>query len=161
MFCKVNTIQRHFLIWPLSQVLLLVKNLPVNAGDVRDEGSTPGSGRSPGGGHGNPLQNSCLENPMDRGTWWATVNGAAKGWTWTWLKWLSMQHAHTKQINYPHCYQGGICSEELGTYGLQVATGDLDHHPSLTHTAKFQPRLSEATIAGSRLDGPEDVGKEF
>ena len=51
--------------------------------------------------------------------------------------------------------------EELGTYGLQVATGDLDHHPSLTHTAKFQPRLSEATIAGSRLDGPENVGKEF
>ena len=44
---------------------LVVKNLPTNAGDLRDSGSTPGSGRSPGGGHGNPLQYSCLENPMD------------------------------------------------------------------------------------------------
>ena len=45
----------------------MVKNPPANAGDIRDVGSTPGSGRSPGGGHGNPLQCSCLENPMDRG----------------------------------------------------------------------------------------------
>ena len=50
-----------------------VKNLPAKAGDIRDMGSIPGSGRSPGGGHGNPLQYSCLENPMDRGAWWATV----------------------------------------------------------------------------------------
>ena len=47
----------------------MVKNLPVNAGDVRDKGSISGLGRSPGGGHGNPLQYSCLENPMDRGAW--------------------------------------------------------------------------------------------
>ena len=47
----------------------MVKNLSVNAGDVRDVGSIPGSGRSPGGRHGNPLQYSCLENPMDRGAW--------------------------------------------------------------------------------------------
>ena len=45
----------------------MVKNPPANAGDIRDEGSIPGLGRSPGGGHGNPLQYSCLENPMDRG----------------------------------------------------------------------------------------------
>ena len=50
-----------------SQVVLVVKNLPANSGDVRDTGSFPGSGRSPGEGHGNPLQYSCLENPMDRG----------------------------------------------------------------------------------------------
>ena len=50
----------------------------VNAGDVRDTGSIPGSGRSPGGEHGNPLQYSCLENSMDRGTWWATVHEVAK-----------------------------------------------------------------------------------
>ena len=56
-----------------SQMVLVVKNLPANAGDVRDVGSIPGLGRFPGGGHGNPLQNSCLENPMDRGAWWATV----------------------------------------------------------------------------------------
>ena len=49
-------------------------NLPINAGDVRDAGSIPGSGSSPGGGHSNPLQHSCLENPMDRGAWQATVH---------------------------------------------------------------------------------------
>ena len=52
-----------------SQVVLVVKNLPANAGDVRDLSSIPGLGRSPGGGHGHPLQYSCLENPMDRGAW--------------------------------------------------------------------------------------------
>ena len=56
-----------------SQVALVVKNLPANAGDLRDSGSIPGLGRSPGGGHGNPLQYSCLENLKDRGTWWAIV----------------------------------------------------------------------------------------
>ena len=56
----------------------LIKNLPANAGDARDSGSIPGSGRSPGEGHANPLQHSCLENPMDRGAWWATVHGIAK-----------------------------------------------------------------------------------
>ena len=57
-----------------SQVALVVKNLPANAGDIRDTGSIPGLGRSPGGGHGRPLQYSCLENPMDRGAWQATVD---------------------------------------------------------------------------------------
>ena len=56
-------------------MVLVVKNLPANAGDIRDMGSIPGSGRSPGGGHGNPLQYFCLENPMDRGAWWVTVHG--------------------------------------------------------------------------------------
>ena len=60
-------------IWA-SQVALVVKNLPANAGDLRDVGSSPGLGRSPGGGHGNPLQYSCLENPMDRGAWQALVH---------------------------------------------------------------------------------------
>ena len=64
-----------------SQVALMVKNPPANAGDGRDTGSIPGSGRSPGGRHGNPLQYSCLENPMDRGTWKATVHRVAKSWT--------------------------------------------------------------------------------
>ena len=57
-----------------SQVVLVVKNPPVNTGNIRDTGSIPGSGRSPGGGHGNPLQYSCLENPMDRGAWQAAVH---------------------------------------------------------------------------------------
>ena len=64
-----------------SQVALVVKNLPANAGDPRDEGLIPVWGRSPGGGHGNPLQYSCLENPMDREAWWATFHGAAKSQT--------------------------------------------------------------------------------
>ena len=55
-----------------------VKNPPANAGDIRDVSSIPGSGRSPGIGHGNPLQYSCLENPKDRGAWWATVHGVTK-----------------------------------------------------------------------------------
>ena len=53
----------------------MVKNPPANSGDIGDAGLIPGSGRSPGEGHGNPLQSSCLENPMDRGAWWATVHG--------------------------------------------------------------------------------------
>ena len=53
--------------------MLVVKDLPVNAGDIRDVGLIPESERSSGGGHGSPLQYSCLENPMDRGAWWAAV----------------------------------------------------------------------------------------
>ena len=60
---------------------LVIRSLHVSAGDLRDAGSIPGSGRSPGGGNGNPLQCSCLENPMDRGAWWATVHGATKSQT--------------------------------------------------------------------------------
>ena len=60
---------------------LVVKNLPANAGDVRDVVPTPGLGRSPGGEHGNPLQYSCLENPMDRGAWQAMVHSFTKSWT--------------------------------------------------------------------------------
>ena len=61
-----------------SQVETVVKNSPANSGDMRDPGSIPGSGRSPGGGHGNPLQYSCLKNPVDRGALWATVHGIAQ-----------------------------------------------------------------------------------
>ena len=64
-----------------SQGVLVVKNPPANAGDARDMGLIPGLGRSPGVGNGNPLQYSGLENPMDRGAWWATVHSIAKSWT--------------------------------------------------------------------------------
>ena len=64
-----------------SQVVLVVNNLPTSAGHVRDVGSIPGSGRSHGGGSGNPLQDSCLENSMDRGAWRATVHVVAKSQT--------------------------------------------------------------------------------
>ena len=59
-------------------MVLVVKNPPANAGDT---GSIPGLGRPPGGGNGNPLQYSCLENPMDRGAWWATVHGVSMSQT--------------------------------------------------------------------------------
>ena len=61
--------------------MVVVKNPPANAGNVRDTGSIPGWGRSPGGEHGNLLQYSCLENPMDRGVWRAAVHGVAKSQT--------------------------------------------------------------------------------
>ena len=63
-----------------SQVVLVAKNPPANAGDIRDSGSIPGCGRSPGEGHGNPLQYSCLENPMDRRAWQAAVHRVTKSW---------------------------------------------------------------------------------
>ena len=59
----------------------VVKNLPANAGDTRDVGLIPGSGRSPGGGQGNPVQYCGLENPMDRGTWQATIHRVTKNQT--------------------------------------------------------------------------------
>ena len=67
------------IVWP-SQVALVMKNLPPNEGDVRDADSIPGSGIL-GGGHSKPLQYSCLEHSMDRGTWWATVHGVTKSLT--------------------------------------------------------------------------------
>ena len=72
-----------------SQAALVVKNTPAKAGDLRATGSIPGSGRSLGGGHGNPLQYSCLGNLMNRGAWKAMVHSAAKSRTR--LKWLSTQ----------------------------------------------------------------------
>ena len=62
----------------LGGFCIAVKNLPANAGDIRELGSVPGLGRSPGGGHGNPFHYSCLENPMDRGAWWAMVQRVTK-----------------------------------------------------------------------------------
>ena len=62
-------------------MVAVVKNPPANARDTEDSGSIPGSGRSPGGRHGKPLQYSCLENPLDRGAWWAIVHGVTKSQT--------------------------------------------------------------------------------
>ena len=81
-------------IYGASQVVLVVKNPPANAEDIGDAGLIAGLWRSPGGGHGNALQYSSLENPMDRGTWWATVHRVAQSRTQ--LKWLST-HTHTLQ----------------------------------------------------------------
>ena len=64
-----------------SQVALVIKNSPGDAGDIKDTGSIPGLGRFPGEGDGNPLWHSCLENPMDRGAWQAAVHRVAQSWT--------------------------------------------------------------------------------
>ena len=80
-----------------SQVALVVKSLSANAADVRDAGSIPGSGRSPGGRHSNPLQYSCLENPMDRGAWQATAHGITQSWTR-----LKQFSKHTQRYTYTH-----------------------------------------------------------
>ena len=78
------------------QVTLVGKNMPASTGDIRDMDSIPGSGRSPREGHGNPLQYSFLENPMDRGAWQAIVHRVAQSWTQ--LKQLST-HAHKLSVN--------------------------------------------------------------
>ena len=80
--------------WGASQVVLVVKNLPANEGDLRDASLIPGLGRSPGGGHDNPLQYSCLENPTDRGAWQAAVLRVTQSWTR--LKQLN-KHAHLQK----------------------------------------------------------------
>ena len=80
------------------QVALVAKNLPADAGDIRDADSIPGSRRSPGGGYDNPLQYSCLENHMDRGAWQATVYRVAKSQTS--LKQLSMHTRYYKLSSY-------------------------------------------------------------
>ena len=74
-------IKRHLLLGGASQVALVVKNLKVNAEDIRDADSIPALGRFPEGRHGDSLQYSCLENPMDRGAWWAMIHRVTKSQT--------------------------------------------------------------------------------
>ena len=91
----------QFIQIPASQVALMVKNLPANARDMRDSGAIPGSGRAPGGGHGNPLQFSCLENPMDRRASQAIVHGVTKSWTQ--LKPISTHIQEALELQYESC----------------------------------------------------------
>ena len=109
----------------MAQVVLVVKNPPTNAGDVKETSSIPGSERSPGGGHGNPLQYSCLKNPIDRGAWQAMVHAVTKSWTQ--LKQLSMQvHAHTHSVLFR-----GACMEILWKFAApQPLTSHLSEHQS-------------------------------
>ena len=74
----VECLKDHLEVSGISQVELVVKNPSANVGDIRDAGLIPESERYPGGGHGNQLQYSCLETPMDRGAWQATVRGIAR-----------------------------------------------------------------------------------
>ena len=112
-------------------MVLGVKNLPANAGDLRDAGSIPGLGRSPGGGSGSPLWYSLLENPMDRGAWRVTVHRLAKSRTQ--LKRLSthvrmgerwrnlMGNRNNKKKN-PSAYGVSVCASEIPAHILDVAS---------------------------------------
>ena len=90
--------------------LIMCLAVPTNAGHIRDSSSFPGLGRSPGGGHGNPLQYSCLENPMDRGAWRATVHTVVQSWIR--LKRLST-HAHMRQRQFQEPVQSYATKEYL------------------------------------------------
>ena len=85
----------------------MVKNVTANAGDTRDTGLIPGLGRSTGGGHGNPLQYSCLENPMDRGAWQAAVHEVAK--------------SRTRLSNFPFDFHFHALEKEMATHSSILA----------------------------------------
>ena len=117
-----NLLEMHILKAPLwaSQMVLVVKNPPANAGDIRDEGSVPRLGRSPGGGHSNPLQYSCLENPMDRAAWWSTVLGSHRaGHDWSYLACM-----HASPISRPTETE----TLETSHLCLQCPSNDSDAH---------------------------------
>ena len=96
----------------------MVKNPRDDTGDTRDVGSIPGLGRSPGGGYGNPLQDSCLENPMDRGACWTTVYGVPKSRTR--IRDISI-HNSLNLIH--HCYQHLLDEEKLRLSELKRLSG--------------------------------------
>ena len=93
-----------------DQVAQVLRNLPANAEDKRDAGSNPGSGRSPGGGYGNPLWYSSLKNPLDRGVWQTTVHCVIQSWAQ--LKRVST-HACNNQRIYPRRYNDGMYTPNI------------------------------------------------
>ena len=112
-------------------MVLGVKNLPANAGDLRDAGSIPGLGRSPGGGSGSPLWYSLLENPMDRGAWRVTVHRLAKSRTQ--LKrlsthvrmgerWRNLMGNRNNNKKNPSAYGVSVCASEIPAHILDVAS---------------------------------------
>ena len=107
----------------------MVKNLPAKAGDLRDVGSVPGLGRSPWGGHGNPLQYSCLENIMDRGAWCATVHGVPRvrhDWSTDELPVVLFSVPTWMWDNFPDCYDWhGMCWMHTIAQGLAVSRPSL------------------------------------
>ena len=113
------------------QVALVVKNLPANEGEVRDVGSISRSERFPGGGHGSPFPYSCLENPMDRGAWWATVHRVTQSLTQ--LNWL---HMHAKGTHDHHCcshrkHHPQLLKQNVGQYYARpnlFSKGSWKHH---------------------------------
>ena len=118
----------------------LVKNPPVNAWATGDAGSIPGWGRLPGGGHGNPLQHSCLENPMDRGAWLATVHGVAKSLTQ--LKSVSMHSCVVNMTIHCLCKSTGVDCHFL----LQRTFPTQGLNPGLLHCRQTLYCLSHQEV---------------
>ena len=113
----------------------MVKNPPANSGDAGDVGLNPGSGRSPGVGNGNPLRYSCLENSMERGTWWAAIQGASK----TWPQLSNWTHTHTIQYSsniFPPLQGHMALWKPLDKlFKLSEVLGGFDSSPSLQEWA--------------------------
>ena len=123
-----------------SQAALVVTIPPAKAEEVREAGLIPGLGRSPGGGHGNSLQYSCLENPMDRGAYWATIQRVTKSWIW--LKWLSTTKPQVDQQQLDPAY-GDLRS----VFWLNIHSFDLILRPWLvTDTAASSPITSFSQV---------------
>ena len=121
---QLSSSSSRYLIW-VSQVVLVVKNPPADAGDARDVHSIPGSGKSPGGRQGNPLQYSCLENPMDRGAWRATVPRVTKSQTRR--KWLS---TNTQLSHISGILQCFFCDISFGIISSRIICVHMSEFPS-------------------------------
>ena len=118
-----------------SQGALVVMNLPANAGDLRDMGSISGSGRCPRGEHSNLLQYSCLENPIDRGTWKAVVHRVTQSQTW--MKWLNIHAINTSKK--PDVW---LCNHKWETFRVMVHnTILLERGPENTDTSLWPKGL--------------------
>ena len=107
-----------------SHVALMVKNLSASAGDIGDTGLIPGSGRSPWSWAWQPTWYSCLENPMDRGAWKATVHKVAKSRTW--LKWLRV---HTWWRNWLFCLFSLTCSKSVSVLDFSIVRANFNYFP--------------------------------
>ena len=113
-------------------MMLVVKNPPANPGDVRDVGSIPGSGRSPEGGHGNSLQYSCLENPMNRGAWHATTHGITKSQTW--LRWISRSAYYPISPTHSLAPKGGFELQWFWTVSCVLIITPKNLNPTVIET---------------------------
>ena len=124
---------------------IAVKNPPANAGDLRDAGSIPGSGRSSGGGNGNPLQYSCLENSNDRGAWWVTVHGVTESDRTERLTHISLLECK--------CHKGGACPCYSPLYSLtqDLAQGGSSIIASMCNL--YLKAALQAASQNSRMNG--------
>ena len=144
-----------------SQVAIVVKNLPANAGDIRNLGSTPGFGRSPGGWHCNPLPYFCLENPMDRGAWRARVHRVAKSPTW--LKQLSKGKYYGMYMSFPDSSDGKepVCNAGDPSLipGSGRSPGERIGHPLQYSQASLMAQLVKNLPGWSRRGFHPWIGK--